>query len=276
MYPVLFSAGGWQLWTYGVLVALAFFLGLAMAMREARLSVEDPRRVLDLAFYVVVAAVVGGKIGFALATPGDAAQRARALWQGGLSFPGGLVAAGAVAAWYLRRHRLSPARLADLAAPAVLLGVAIADLGCLAAGCEYGKPTALPVGIVFRDARGLAPTGIPLHPTQLYSAGLALLLLVVVLWLRGQPGERRPGQLALLAVGGLALGQFAVEFFRGDPRPMLVSPYLSVAHSIALAVAVVALAVLWRRRRRPARAAATVRDTRPARGRSRARGATHR
>ncbi|HEX7124773.1 MAG TPA: prolipoprotein diacylglyceryl transferase family protein, partial [Thermodesulfobacteriota bacterium] len=207
MYPVLLAVGGWQLWTYGVLVALAFALGLALAMREARLAGEDPQRVLDLAFFVVLAAVVGAKVGFAV-TQGEAAgDPLRALWQGGLSFPGGLLAAGAVAAWYLRRHRLSPARLADLAAPAVLLGLAVADLGCLAAGCEYGRPTSLPVGLVFRDARALAPTGVPLHPTQAYSAAWSLVLLAVVLWARGRHAPRQPGQLALLALGGLALGQ---------------------------------------------------------------------
>ncbi len=271
MYPVLLTVGGWQLWTYGALVALAFALGLALAMREARLAGEDPQRVLDLAFFVVLAAVVGAKVGFAVTQAQTADAPLQALWQGGLSFPGGLVAAGAVAAWYLRRHRLSPARLADLAAPAVLLGLAVADLGCLAAGCEYGRPTSLPIGLVFRDARGLAPTGIPLHPTQLYSIAWSLVLLVAVLWVRGRPAPRRPGQIALLALGGLALGQFVVECFRGDPRPMLLAPYLSAAQPVELSVGLVALAVWWRRAR-AGRGSRTVSDTKKAsRGRARAR-----
>ncbi len=273
MYPVLLTFGGWQLWTYGVLVAVAFFLGLAMAMREARLTGEDPQRVLDLAFYVVIAAVVGAKVGFALMSREAAGGFVRALWQGGLSFPGGLVAAAAVAAWYLRRHRLSPSRLADMAAPAVLLGFAVADLGCLAAGCEYGRPTALPIGIVLRDPRGLAPTGVLLHPTQLYAAAWSLLLLVIVLWLRGRPVDRRPGQLALLTLGGLGLGQFAIDFLRGDPRPMLLAPYLSVAQPIALGLGLIALAVWWRRGRSAQRARAASDTKKAARSRSRAKNA---
>ncbi len=271
MYPVLVTFGGWQLWSYGVFVAVAFALGLAVAMREARLAGEDPQRVLDLAFFVVVAAVVGAKVGFAI-TQGEAAGGPlRALWQGGLSFPGGLVAAGAVAAWYLRRHRLSPMRLSDLAAPAVLLGLAVGDLGCLAAGCEYGRPTSLPVGIVFRDPRGLAPTGVPLHPTQLYSSAWSLVLLVTALWVRSRPAARRPGQLMLLALSGLALGWFANDFFRGDPRPMLLAPYLSAAQPVELAVGLAALALWWRRAQAGRRSRAAADTKKATRGRVRAR-----
>lgn len=271
MYPVLLAFGGWQLWSYGVLVALAFALGLALAMREARLAGEDPQRVLDLALFVVLAAVVGARVGFAVLHPEIADDPLRAFWQGGLSFPGGLLAAGAVAAWYLRRHRLSPARLADLSAPAVLLGLAVADLGCLAAGCEYGRPTSLSIGLVFRDARGLAPTGVPLHPTQLYSTAWSLVLLGAVLWVRSRPAPRRPGQIALLALGGLALGQFVVEWFRGDPRPMLLPPYLSAAQPIELTVGLTALAVCWRRAQAARRSRAAADTRKASRGRARAR-----
>ena len=242
MYPVLVTVGGWHLQTYGVLVAAAFLIGLLVAMREARLAGEDPQRVLDLAFYVVLAAVVGGKL-FAPVSRGAWFR----VWEGGLSFWGGLLAAIAAAVWYMRRHRLSAPRLADLAAPALAAGTAVGELACLAAGCEYGRPSALPVALVFRDPRALAPVGEPLHPTQLYAFGWALVVLVAVLLAKGTSGERRPGQLALLALSGLALGHFVTDFFRGDPRPMLVGGYLSAWQPVQLALGFLALGLWWYR-----------------------------
>ncbi len=260
MYPVLFTFGGWQLHAYGVFVAIAFCLGIALAMREARLAGEDPQRVLDLAFYVVVAALVGAKVAWIAlhleVYRGSGAAGWLRVWEGGLSFWGGFLTAAAVAGLYLWRHRLPAARIADIAAPAVVSGLVVAQLGCLAAGCGYGRPTTLPIGIVFSDPESLAPLGVRLHPTQLYGATWALLLLIVLLVAKrrsaGQlgrgSGAPRAGQLALLALAGLAFGRFVIEFFRGDPRPMLAGGALSLSQAFALPLGLAAF-VLWRRRR---------------------------
>jgi phosphatidylglycerol:prolipoprotein diacylglycerol transferase len=257
MYPVLFTFGGWQLQSYGVFVAIAFFLGIGLAMREARLAGEDPQRILDLAFYVVIAALVGAKLVW-IAGHLDAYRAAGAgewlrVWQGGLSFWGGFVTAALVAGVYLWRHRLPVARVADMAAPALAAGLVAAELGCLAAGCDYGRPTRLPVGLVFTDFRSLAPPGVPLHPTQLYGAAWALILLVVLLLAkrrRRAAGGPRTGQLALLALAGVGLGHFVIEFFRGDPRPMLADGLLSASQPLELGLGTAALALWWRRRSR--------------------------
>lgn len=257
MYPVLFTFGGWQLQTYGVFVAVAFLLGIALAMREARLAGEDPQRILDVAFYVVIAALVGAKVAW-IAGHLDAYRAAGPggwlrVWEGGLSFWGGFVTAAAVAALYLRRHRLPIARVADMAAPALAAGLVVAEVGCLAAGCDYGRPTRLPIGIVFTDPRSLAPPGVPLHPTQLYGAGWALLLFLVLLLAkrrRRTTGVPSAGQLALVAAAGLGLGYFVIEFFRGDPRPMLADGLLSASQPLELALGVAGLVLWWRRRPR--------------------------
>ncbi len=254
MYPVLFTFGGWQLQSYGVFIAIAFLLGIGLAMREARLAGEDPQRILDLAFYVVIAALVGAKLVWiaghldAYRTAGPEAWLR--IWQGGLSFWGGFATAAAVAGVYLWRHRLPVARVADMAAPALAAGLVVAEIGCLAAGCDYGRPTRLPVGIVFTDSRSLAPPGVPLHPTQLYGAAWALVLLVVLLLAkrrRGAASGPSAGQLALLALAGLGLGHFAIEFFRGDPRPMLAGGLLSASQPLELGLGAGAFALWWRR-----------------------------
>ncbi|HWP33996.1 MAG TPA: prolipoprotein diacylglyceryl transferase family protein, partial [Thermodesulfobacteriota bacterium] len=139
MYPVLFTAGGVAVPTYALVAALAVAAGLGLAMREARLAGEDPQRILDLAFFGVLAAVVGAKAAWVLEhldayrTAGPGAWLRP--WEGGFSAWGGAAAALAVAAVYLWRHRLPVARLADLAAPGIVAAAAIADAGCLAAGC---------------------------------------------------------------------------------------------------------------------------------------------
>jgi phosphatidylglycerol:prolipoprotein diacylglycerol transferase len=109
-------------------------------------------------------------------------------------------------------------------APGIALGHVTGRLGCLAAGCCYGKPTDVPWAIVFSNPLAAAnvgtPLGIPLHPTQLYEAGTELLILVCLLATerRGRPFAGRTFWLYMLLY---AVSRFVIEFYRGDPRGMV-------------------------------------------------------
>jgi phosphatidylglycerol---prolipoprotein diacylglyceryl transferase len=118
----------------------------------------------------------------------------------------------------------------------------VGRLGCLAAGCCYGKPFSL--GIVYTDPLALAPLNIPLHPAQLYEAALDALLawrLHAGLKRRGEPA----GKVACGYLLGYAAIRFFVQFFRNDDAGHLV---LGLAHSQYMAAAL-ALAGLWLLRR---------------------------
>ena len=149
MYPELFSIGPITIYSYGVLLAASYLLGLWLAMRRAKQWGLDPNRVLDLGIYIIIAALIGAKLLLLVvdfdqfsASPQDLLSLARS---GGV-FYGGLILAVVVAFWYIARHRLPFWTTCDVFAPGIALGHVTGRLGCLAAGCCYGRPTDVAVG----------------------------------------------------------------------------------------------------------------------------------
>ncbi|HXE81444.1 MAG TPA: prolipoprotein diacylglyceryl transferase [Vicinamibacterales bacterium] len=255
MLPELFDLGRFTVYTYGVILAAAYLLGLKYATVRARARGLDPARTLDLGIYVIISALIGAKL---LLVVVEFDQFKRDPWEllnllrsGGV-FYGGLILAVVVALWYMRRHDLPMWTTCDAFAPAIALGHAVGRLGCLAAGCCYGAPTDLPWGITFTDPRAAENVGTPLHqalhPTQLYESGAELLVLGILLATerRGRPFPGRTFWLYLLLYG---VSRFVIEFFRGDPRGMVFGT-ISTSQLISLIIiplSVVMLIVLSRR-----------------------------
>src|ERR1700724_1270688 len=178
MYPRLLELGPITVYTYGVLLAAAYLLGLKLAMVRAKARKLDHTRALDLGIYIIISALLGAKLLLLVtdwrtftSSPG---QLLTLLRSGGV-FYGGLIVAVAVSLWYIRRVGLPLWTTCDVFAPGIALGHVIGRLGWLFAGCCYGKPTSLPWGITFTDPFAAAnvgpPLNTPLHPTQLYEAG---------------------------------------------------------------------------------------------------------
>ena len=166
-------------------------------------------------------------------------------------FYGGLIAAVVMALWYLRRHRMPVWDVTDVFAPGIALGHVIGRLGCLFAGCCFGKPTSVPWAITFHNeyaARNVGtPLNVPLHPTQLYEAGAELLILVFLLVTerRGRPFAGRTFWGYLLLYG---ISRFIIEFFRGDSRGTIgmfsTSQFVSL---LIVPLSIIMLIVLARR-----------------------------
>src|SRR5919107_3261717 len=188
MHPRLFELGPATIYTYGVLLAAAYLLGLKLAMVRASARGLDQARVLDLGIYIIISALVGAKLLLVITDlrtflndPSELITLARS---GGV-FYGGLILAVSVALWYIRKIGLPLWTTCDVFAPGIALGHVIGRFGCLFAGCCFGKPTTKPWGITFTDPFAAAnvgtPLGVPLHPTQLYEAGAEFLILLVLL-----------------------------------------------------------------------------------------------
>src|SRR5215218_10138224 len=188
MHPILFEIGRFPVYTYGVLLAVAYLLGLQFALVRAKSRGLDPNRVMDLGIWIIISALAGAKL-LLLIVEWDTYSRSPAelmtLARSGGVFYGGLILAVLVAFWYISRHNLPFWTTCDVFAPGIALGHVTGRLGCFAAGCCYGRPTTLPWGITFHNPLAAAnvgtPLGIPLHPTQLYEAGAELLILLVLL-----------------------------------------------------------------------------------------------
>src|SRR3954447_8994991 len=188
MYPRLFELGPVTVYTYGVLLAAAYLLGLKLAMVRAKSRGLDQTRVLDLGIYIIISALVGAKLLLLITdfrsfvnTPSELLSLARS---GGV-FYGGLILAVVVALWYIRRIGLPLWTTCDVFAPGIALGHVVGRFGCFFAGCCYGKPTTVRWAITFTDPFAAANTGtplnVPLHPTQLYEAAAELVILLFLL-----------------------------------------------------------------------------------------------
>jgi phosphatidylglycerol:prolipoprotein diacylglycerol transferase len=256
MYPELISLGPVTVYTYGVLLAVAYLLGLQLAIARARRWKLNADRVLDLGIYIIIAALIGAKLMLLVTdfaqfrqSPADLLSLVRS---GGV-FYGGLIAAVGVAFWYIHRHGMPFWTTCDAFAPGIALGHVTGRLGCFAAGCCYGKPTTVPWAVVFTNplaqANSGTPLGIPLHPTQLYEAGAELLILIILLTTERR-GHRFAGRTFWLYIILYAISRYVIEIFRDDPRGTVFG--VSTSQFISLVLAPLAIAMLiWLRRTTP-------------------------
>src|SRR5579872_5528776 len=258
MHPILFELGPATIYTYGVLLAAAYLLGLKLAMVRAQARGLDSARVLDLGIYIIIAALIGAKLLLLVtdfrtfqADPRELLTLARS---GGV-FYGGLILAVTVALWYIRRVGLPLWTTCDAFAPGIALGHVVGRFGCLFAGCCFGKPTTEPWGITFTDPFAAAnvgtPLGVPLHPTQLYEAGAELIILLVLLW---SERKKRPfaGRTFWLYMLLYAISRFIIEFYRGDERGTVGVFSTSQFISILLAPLAIGMLVYLSRATTPA------------------------
>jgi phosphatidylglycerol---prolipoprotein diacylglyceryl transferase len=245
MHPVLFEFGQFTLYWYGVLLAAAYLLGLQFALWRARRRGLDPQRVMDLGILVIVTALIGAKllllvVDFRQFTASPSAMFG--LLRSGGVFYGGLIAAVPASLLYLRWKRMPLWTTTDVFAPGITLGHVVGRLGCLMAGCCFGRQTS-----------------VPLHPTQLYDAGAELLILaVLLLWERrstGFPGRTFWSYMLLYGVT-----RFIIEFYRGDSRGMVFDA-LSTSQFVAVLLVPLSVLMLFllRRRTNPTRHSAAQR-----------------
>ena len=253
MFPLLFEVpifGGVRIYTYGLMYALGFLIGISYVARLAKKSDVSPETVLDLSFYIILAGVIGARVLYILTDwqrfsghPIDVFK----IWEGGLVFYGGLIGAMIASYVYTKKHKISFLKVLDLFMPGASLGHAIGRLGCLAAGCCYGKPAPawFPFSISFpASSHSLAPVGVPLYPTQIIES---LSLFLVFLFLaRLYPRRKFDGQVFISYVISYGIIRILVEIFRGDLiRGFLIPNWLSTSQFISIGFIIFAV-ILYR------------------------------
>jgi phosphatidylglycerol---prolipoprotein diacylglyceryl transferase len=223
MHPLLFEIGGIPVYTYGVLLAAAYLLGLQFAIVRAQSRGLNRDRVMDLGIWIIVSALVGAKLLLLMVEwdiyKSNPREMVTLLRSGGV-FYGGLIAAVVVAFAYMWRHRMPIWSVSDVFAPGIALGHAVGRLGCLFAGCCYGRPTTVPWAITFHNETAQVASSHlnrPLHPTQLYESAAELLILGVLLMLERR-GRSFPGRTFWAYMLLYGVSRFIIEFYRGDVR----------------------------------------------------------
>ena len=212
--PVLIHIGPLAIRWYGMMYLLGFLAAYGLICHLARLRELplDSDGAADLLFYGAVGVVAGGRLGYVLFYhPGwylEHPLEAFAIWQGGMSFHGGLLGVAAAALLFCRRRRLPLLLTGDILVTASTIGLGLGRLGNFINGELWGRPTDLPWGMVFP---GAGPE--PRHPSQLYQAFLEGLLLFALLYWLHRRGALR-GVPFFTFFLGYGLCRFLVEFVR--------------------------------------------------------------
>ncbi len=229
--PVALQIGPFAIKWYGLAYLAGLLLGwlyIRRLLSQPKLWANDtppfpPSKVDDLLLYITVGVVAGGRLGFVffyepayyLAHPQDII----AVWKGGMAFHGAFVGC-VLAIWIFgRRNGINPWSTGDLVTASVPIGLFFGRIANFINGELYGRPTTMPWGMVFPEARihypQIEPT--PRHPSQLYEAALEGLVLFIILRILTHHfgALKRPGLVSGVFIAGYAIGRsIAEEFFR--------------------------------------------------------------
>jgi phosphatidylglycerol---prolipoprotein diacylglyceryl transferase len=239
-----------KLHSYGLLLVVGFAVAVWHACLESKRRGHDPNIILDLSVPLLVWSVIACRVLFIVLDPGqfDSLYDMIRIWDGGLSFHGSLVAAPLVIWYYARRNGLKFGELADIIAPSVFLGYAIARFGCLFNGCCYGGVCDLPWAMRFHiDGKPDGPLTPPSHPAQLYSSILSLIFFGIMQRAKvSSTFNRWAGQLTLLFFALYAIERAIVEIFRNGATASNVFgiEWLTQAQFVSF-VGLVVVAALW-------------------------------
>ena len=243
MHPILFELGSITIYTYGFCVAMGAVLGFGyMAWQGKKLFGTTFDQSNTLFILLVLAGFAGGKFFMIFESPSHYLSNPKELFSGGgFVFYGSLLFTIPTMLWFFRRNKIPTLAMLDVMAAVTCIVHGFGRIGCFMAGCCYGKPTLTDFGVVFTDTRCQAePLNTPLHPTQLYEAGLIFCILIALLVLKGR--KQFDGQLFLLYLITYAAGRGVLELFRGDlDRGFVIDHVLSNSQFISLLIISVAI-----------------------------------
>jgi phosphatidylglycerol:prolipoprotein diacylglycerol transferase len=245
--PVALRLGPIAVHWYGLMYLFGFAAGWWLGRQRAKRAGTGwvPAQVDDLVVYVALGVVLGGRLGYILfygfpqylEAPLDALK----VWQGGMSFHGGLLGV-LVAMWlYGRRHGRSFLSVTDFIAPLIPPGLLFGRIGNFINGELWGRVSDVPWAMIF-------PTGGPLprHPSQLYQAGLEGVALFIILWFYSSR-PRGTGAVSGMFLIVYAVFRFSMEFVRVPDAHIgyLAFGWLTMGHVLTLPMLVGGLALLW-------------------------------
>ncbi len=242
----LFRIGPLTIHGYGLMIAVGFLLCVVMGMYRARRRSLSPEAILDIALIGIVAGFLGAKLLYVIVEfPAFLADPGSVLSTEGFVVYGGIIAGVVSAIVYCRIKKLVFLQYFDLAAPSIALAQGFGRIGCFLAGCCYGRETESAFGMVFPEG-SLAPAGVKLLPTQLFSsAGDFLIVVLLILFQRRSRHDGDVGALYMLLYG---IGRFFIEFLRSDNRGAVGA--LSTSQFISIFIVAGSFALFaWNRKR---------------------------
>lgn len=245
--PIIFQIGPLSVRWYGLMYLLGFggsffYMRYLAGIRNFSINSED---IYDLLFYGVFGVILGGRLGYTLFYNFDYYSshplEIFAVWQGGMSFHGGLLGVTLAVYLFCKRHRKAIFEVTDIVVAAVPIGLCFGRIGNFINGELWGRVTDLPWGVVFSGAGPL-----PRHPSQLYEAFLEGIILFVILLLAHKLKVRR-GVPFFLFLFGYGVARFTVEFVRQpDAHIGFLWSWVTMGQILSLPMIAIGLAgIVW-------------------------------
>jgi phosphatidylglycerol:prolipoprotein diacylglycerol transferase len=235
MHPVLFNIGDhFTVYSYGFFIVIGALVAVSylswQGKKKFNLSFD---KINSLFLILLLAAIVGGKFFLFFEKPSYYIHNLSALISGrGFVFYGSLLFCIPTMLYFFKKNKLPIRPMLDLMAIVTLIVHFFGRIGCFLAGCCYGIEWHGPLSVMFTDEACLAPLNTPLHPTQLYSAAMILLILIILLILKSF--QKFDGQIFLSYLILYAIGRSILETFRGDlSRGFVIEGYLSNSQFIS-------------------------------------------
>lgn len=242
MHMKLFSIGPLNVYSYGLMIALGIIAAVWLAVRRCPDRGLDKDQMFNMGFLGIVVGVIGAKLMYYIVELPAILQDPSLLLDitNGFVVYGGIITGILAPYIYARVKKLPFLKYLDTAIPSIPLAQGLGRIGCFLAGCCYGRPTDAWFGVVF-PVDGLAPAGVPLIPTQLFSSIGDFAIAAFLLWYTRKDKERQEGLATGWYTALYAVGRFIIEFFRDDPRGSV--GFLSTSQFIAVIMLVAA--IVW-------------------------------
>ena len=217
MRIILFEIFGIQIKSYGLMIAIGIIVAAALFINKGKKKGFDEDPLLNLIIFAIIGGMFGGKGLFIITEIKDIIKEPSILLNFGYGFViYGAIGGGALAMYlYCKRKNWSIIEMLDMTVPGLAIAQGFGRIGCFLAGCCYGAETTLPIGVKFPTG-SLAPAGIDLHPTQIYSSIFDFLLGFFLLYYSKK--EKQTGKVMGMYLMIYSIGRFLVEFLRNDPR----------------------------------------------------------
>jgi len=241
MLPEICHLGPFTVYSYGLMLVVAFFTAVHLAAKQAARQGVDPESIFNLCFCVFISGLLGARIfyiflnlSFYLRHPLEIIM----LQHGGMAWFGGMFAGFLGGWWFIKKNKMSPLETMDLLVPFIALAQAIGRIGCLLNGCCYGRSSLF--GLYFPVFHQV------LIPTQLYSSLLLVLIFIILRFM--QEKKHLTGQILYAYLFLYSLKRFFIEFFRNDSPRIFLG--LTIFQLLSVAVFLISLFLIARLLRR--------------------------
>jgi len=243
MHNDLITIGKFTLHGYSVMIALGFIVAMGLCILKAKKEKKNEDVIIDIGMICIIAGFLGAKILYIIVSFKDLIADPKSV----IGFPqifsgfvvyGGIIGGTLGVFIYSKIKKINMFEYFDFMLPFIAINQGFGRIGCFLAGCCYGAPTHSFLGVVFPEG-SIAPAGIKIWPTQLFSAGGDFLIAIILLLVSKK--NKKTGNISILYIILYGVGRFMVEFLRNDARGSV--GIFSTSQFIALIMVPLAIAI---------------------------------